>query len=744
MSETVATPPLLEPPLAGRLAAPRHGRDPVPRPRLLQRLATSAADAAVCVIHAPAGYGKSTLLGQLAAAETRTVAWLSLEERDDDPVALLFDLAYALARAGAPDERLLARLSAGEAGVLPLALPRLLALLQERTQPIVVVLDDVHLLRSGGAVDVLRALCEQAPPGCTVVLSGRTRPPLALARLRAAGRLWELKAADLRMTPGEGAAMLRAAGVELDDREAAIVVQRTEGWPAAIYLASLMVREHPALHEGIALGPEEADLTEYFREEVLAGVAPADVDFLVRTAILDELRADVCDAVLGRADSGARLRALADADLFVTQADARGEAFRVHGLFREMLLAELAMRHGEEAAELHRRAFTVYRDSGDTERAVRHAVAAGELDDAGDIVAAGTAEQLSHGRTATLDRWCAWFTDEQIAAHPQVAVAKGWAAYERGNAEEAAHCAAIVLGGDPAHLLPDGATLGAMGLLLRGALGIHGLDQADRDMRRAGEGLPEDHVLHSMPWFLAGLGAMLEQDLDAARALLGDAERRAAGRLPTVYGLSLAHLALVAVEQGRWDEAGLLLSRAAAQQRAAGIESYASQGIVWAVRALIAGRREDREQARVLADRAARSLALQRSVHPLVAYETRLVLAAAYAKLGEGGRARSLLAEGTDGRDGAAAPLLARWAARVEDEIKRSGADPAHGPALTTAELRTLQYLPTHLSLREIGERLYITRNTVKTHTISIYRKLEVGSRSDAVERGRALGLLES
>jgi LuxR family maltose regulon positive regulatory protein len=706
-------------------------------------LATTTADAAVCVIHAPAGYGKSTLLGQFAAAEARPVAWLSLEERDDDPVALLFDLAHALARAGAPDEALLARLSAGEAGVLPLALPRLLALLQERTEPIVVVLDDVHRLRSGGAVDVLRALCEQAPPGCTLVLSGRTRPPLPLARLRAAGRLWELKAADLRMTPGEGAAMLRAAGVELDDREAAIVVQRTEGWPAAIYLASLIVREHPEIHEGIALGPEEADLTEYFREEVLTGVAPADVDFLVRTAILDELRADVCDVVLRRKDSGARLRALADADLFVTPIDARGEAFHVHGLFRELLLAELAARRRDETAELHRRAFALYRDSGDVERAVRHAVAAGALDDAGDMVAAGTADHLSHGRTATLDRWCGWFTEEQIAAHPQVAVARGWVAYERGNAEEAAHCAAIVFGGDSARPLPNGATLEAMGLLLRGALGIRGAEEAYIDMRRAGERLPDDHELQSLPLLFAGLRALLEEDVDAARALLEDAERRVAGRIPTIYGLVLAHLALAAIEKGRWDEAAGLLSRAAAQQRAAGIESYASQGIVWALRALIAAKRDQRDQARVLADRAARSIALQRPVHPLVAHEARLVLAAAYAKLGEGGRARTLLDEDTEIDDAGAAPLLARWAARVADEIERSGVELTRGPALTTAELRTLQYLPTHLSLREIGERLYITRNTVKTHTISIYRKLEVGSRSEAVERGRALGLLE-
>ena len=128
---------------------------------------------------------------------------------------------------------------------------------------------------------------------------------------------------------------------------------------------------------------------------------------------------------------------------------------------------------------------------------------------------------------------------------------------------------------------------------------------------------------------------------------------------------------------------------------------------------------------------------------PWLALETRLVLACAYAKLGDGRRARTLVEEARELQDAESGPLFARWLTRVEDEIERAGTGASAGADLTTAELRTLQYLPTHLSLREIGERLYITRNTVKTHTMSIYRKLDVSSRSEAVARSRDLGLLE-
>ncbi len=742
MSETVAPLPILVPPLTGRLAPPRRRVEPVPRPRLIERL-TSIAHAPVLVIRAPAGYGKSTLLSQFAAQERRPVAWLSLDERDDDPVVLLNDLAHAVGAAGTVDDELLRRLAAGPGGVVPLALPRLIAVLGERTEPLVIVLDDVHVLRSAGAVDVVRTLCDHAPDGCTIVLGSRSRPQLPIARLRAGGRLSELGAADLRMTPGEGAAMLRAAGVEATDREVAAVVRRTEGWPAAIYLAGLLLRRGGERADDEAMAPGDADLAEYFREEVLAEADPDDTDFLIRVSVLDELRPEICAAVLERDDADARLRALADADLFVTPSHGFGAAYRIHSLFRDMLQAELRTTHRELEADLHRRACEAYREAGDGERAIHHALAAGEVEIAADLVWLLAPMHIPHGRAGTVVRWCGWFSEEQLVAHPQAALGRGWAAYEAGDAQDAAHCAALAIGAEPGRVLPDGCELRAMGLMLRAALSAQGERQALADATAADAGMPRDNPLRAVPMMIIGMLTRLEDDRTRAREALAEAELLAAGRITTAYGLVLSHQALLAIEEDRWDEAEALVGRAAAQQRAAGVDGYASQGIVPAVRALTLARRGRTEQAREAADQAARSLALLGFTAPWLELETRLVLACAYARVGDGGRARTLVSEGRRIEGAGHGPLVSRWLARVEAEIERCGIDPAAGPGLTTAELRTLQFLPTHLSLREIGERLYITRNTVKTHTVSVYRKLGVGSRSEAVARGRELGLLD-
>lgn len=714
----------------------------MPRTRLLSRL-VSGAEAPVFVVHAGAGYGKSTLLAQFAAAERRSVAWLSLTEGDDDPAVLLHDLAYALSETEEADGELLSRLQTGPAGVVPLALPRLITLLHERTAPLVIVLDDVHVLRSAGALDVLQALCVDAAPGCALVLSGRRRPGFPLARLRAAGRLSEINAEDLRMTPGEGAAALRAAGVDVDEREAEFIARQTEGWPAAIYLAGLMLRAGGRKGEGIAPGSLEADVAEYVRDEVLADTPPDDVDFLIRSSILDELRPEICDAVLEREDSHLRLRTLVERDLFVSPSDADGGAYRVHGLFREVLQAELRTTGEGVEQDLHRRASASYWMEGDGERAVHHAVLAGEPQTAADLIWLQAPEHVTRGRGATIQRWCGLLSADEVAEHPQAALADGWAALEEGDAEHAAHCAALALGGDPARVLPDGTTLGAMGLLLRGTVGLQGRAQSAKDFAAADPGIPLDSPLRTVALYLRGCLAMLDDEQDRAHELLEDAEYRAAGTVPTAYGLVLAQQALLAIESDSWDQAEALMSRAAAQQRAAGVQGHATQGIVPATRSLVLARRGEVEPARREADQAARNLTLLRFIVPWLALETRLVLAWAYATLGDGRRARTLIQEAGEPLESEPGPMLTRLLARVEGELARLDGVPSDGPDLTTAERRLLQYLPTHLSLREIGERLYITRNTAKTHTLSLYRKLEVNSRSEAVTRSRELGFLD-
>lgn len=730
------------PPLGGRLGPDLRATDPVPRPRLLQRL-SAWVDGPVFLIHAPAGYGKSTLLGQYAAQRGRPVAWLRLTGDDDDPLVLLSDLAHALGHASGDAEDLVAQLSVGPSGAVPVALPRLIAWLREHPEPPTLVLDDVHHLQSPEALDVLAALCDNAPPASALLLGGRTRPALPLARLRAGGRLLEIDASDLRMTPAEGMAMLRATGAHVDEAEALLIVQRTEGWPAAIYLAGLLLRDGEAHWPEGAIGPDDPHLVEYVREEVLAHAGAADAAFLTRSSILDDLRPEICDAVLERDDSADRLRALVDANLLVTPGDVHGTTFRVHALFRALLLAELRRRGPDEERALHRRAAAVYRERQDPERAIRHALAAGDDGDAADIVWEVATAMIAGGRGATLDRWCRWFSPESAAAHPQVALARGWVALESGETEIASEYAAIVLASPRQEPLADGAAVRAMGLLLRAALGLSGNAQAAADAEAAAAAIPEDYPLRGVALLVLGSLALLERDTENAQRVLEKAERLAAGRVPTLYTIALAQLALLAIDGERWDEADTIVIKARAAQRAAGLQDYTTQAVVSAAQALTLAHRGDHVQARADADQAAKCLALLRRSSPWLGLQTRVALAWARAELGDGGQARSLLGEVRELADDPAFPLVTDWCDRTRALIEDLAGD-AGGPALTTAELRTLQYLPTHLSLREIGERLHVSRNTVKTHTVSIYRKLDVTSRSEAVAVGRKLGLLDA
>ena len=293
-------------------------------------------------------------------------------------------------------------------------------------------------------------------------------------------------------------------------------------------------------------------------------------------------------------------------------------------------------------------------------------------------------------------------------------------------------------------VLPDGASARANGLLLRSGLGASGAAQSAADAAEAAAGLPADNPMRGIALVVLGVLAVLAREENRATELLGQAERLLAGRLPSAYGLVLAHQAILAIDGERWDEADALLAQARAVQRSAGLRDYSTHAIVAAAQALTLARRGAATQARQDADQAAECLAMLRSTAPWLGLEARVVLARARAKLGDGGQARALLTEAQALSDDEPFPLLRDWRDHTLTLLERLGSDPATGPALTTAELRTLQYLPTHLSLREIGERLHVSRNTVKTHTVSIYRKLEVASRSEAVARGRELGLLDT
>ena len=713
----------------------------MPRPRLLQLL-RSAPPAGVVLVHAPAGYGKSTLLAQATEADRRRLVWLTLNPGSNDPLSLVTELAFAFGDHGVPDAELLDRLSAGAAGVVPLALPRLARLVQEADEPLLFVLDDVHHLTDAVALDALRAVIDHLGPDATMIVAGRTAPEIGAARLRAEGRLVELTAADLRMTPAEGADLLRAGGAHIQGDEGAVAVARTEGWPAALYLTAIVLRERRR-QDAESVGPRGADLDDYVHREVLAGADPEHVSFLVQTSILDQLDAAACDAVLERTGSAERLLALARSDLFVAPLDRRSGAYQMHGLFRESLLHELRRSAPDLETGLHARAARWFAGSDDPERAIRHALAADDPQQAADLVIANALRYEATGQSAVLRRWCSNFTERQQHGHVEVALTLGWCALDGGDLIGAAHWTAVARSGPPERVLADGVLAGAHALLLEAAIGADGVGQVRRSAAAADAQLPVDHPLRSVSQALLGGAALMRGDRAEAATRLREAERRAASTAPALYTLSLALLALLALDDGDDGDARALLARARSFQRGSGLGEYTTQAIVAAAQALVLARDGETARATEEAARATRSLALNRHAAPWISTQTRLVLARAAVQLHDLATARALLDEARPEawRDKDAVWLQATLAG-VTAELELAVGD---GPerVLTTAELRILQYLPTHLSQAEIGDRLYLSRNTVKSHTISIYRKLGANTRSDAVARGRELGLIE-
>ena len=297
------------------LPAPRPpvalGEGLVARARLVRRL-TDVHDIALALLVAPAGYGKTTTLLEWAQHDERPFAWVALHRADDEPE----HLRASVARATDP--------------------------LTGRGREFVLVLDDVQVLRSRGAIDVLTALVEDPPAGAQLVLASRCQPPLPLGRLRAHREVLELTARDFVMTRGEAAALLELAGADLAAADVDTLVRRTEGWPAGLYLAAVSLRDQPDTAAAIArFGGDDRAVSDYVADCLLSELTTKEVTFLQRTSVLDRLSGPLCDAVLLESGSAERLRDLARANALVVPLDRTDEWYRYHGLLAQMLRAQL-------------------------------------------------------------------------------------------------------------------------------------------------------------------------------------------------------------------------------------------------------------------------------------------------------------------------------------------------------------------------------------------------------------------
>jgi LuxR family transcriptional regulator, maltose regulon positive regulatory protein len=326
--------------IASKLRPPAVRAGTIRRP-LIERLALDDSRPVVSVV-APAGYGKTTLLSQWTENSSQAFAWVSVDEDDNDPKVLLSYVARALDAVQPVGSQVFEALAAPVSSVPGSVVPRLGAAFWSMTVPVVLVLDDVHLLRNRECRDALSVLADHVPPGSRLVLAGRGEPPLRIARLRAEGRVLEIGPGDLALSRPEAAALLRSAGVALGEDDVAALHQRTEGWPAGLYLAALYLREGGPLGTAtVSFGGDDRLVSEYMRSEFLERISQRDRVFLTRTAVLERMSGPLCDAVLELPGSAAILAGLARSNLLLVPLDRRDHWYRYHHLFRDMLLAEL-------------------------------------------------------------------------------------------------------------------------------------------------------------------------------------------------------------------------------------------------------------------------------------------------------------------------------------------------------------------------------------------------------------------
>ncbi len=702
----------------------------VERGRLLDKLERDAAP--LVLLCAPSGYGKSVLLAQWAERDPRPFASVTLRAAHNDPVVLLEAVLAALEQTEPMPAEIAAGLAVPEPDIEGVVLPRVERAIEAREAATVLVLDELEQIESPQALAVVYSLVAHVRTGSQIALVTRVEPALPLGRLRANRLLTEIGRAELTMRGPECQSLLAGLGIELSPRDFDALLKRTEGWPAALYLAGIAMLDEVDVSAAIA---------DYIRDEFLASVSKRRLEFLRRVSILDRFDGELCDAVLARSGSARVLSDLAHGNTLLLSLDRHDEWFRLHPLLADMLRVELGRAEPEGEPLLHRRASEWWAEQGDTDRAVGHAIEAGSHERAGELIWAAAPDYYARGRNATMRRWLERIGVERVATLPTLGVAAAQGSLGRGEGGMTDHWIAV-----SRRLLAEanGAVDGSLtaGLVLaEAALARDGLVAMSERAAAAAAVIPDESPWLSMCCLMDGSGLFLRGHLEEARDRLVDGARRGAIGAPHIQVLCLSQLAMLAVEEPDWQVAEMLASQARAQIERSRLGDYPTAALALAVSAFVRSHRGMTAEA--AADLHA-GVRLMRRLDEFAAWyeaQTRIVLARAAARLDEIGLSQDLLGEARRlARRMPEATLLADWLHLGEVETETISA--AAVGDLTPAELRILGYLPTHHSFPQLAAQAHVSPNTVKTQARAVYRKLGVSSREEAVERARSIGLL--
>jgi LuxR family transcriptional regulator, maltose regulon positive regulatory protein len=730
------------------LAPQRPLSNSVERRHLIGRLCEERG-ASVVALTAPPGYGKSILLDQWAQRDGRRFVWLETARCGNTPAGLLEVLATAIGDAAGEAQRpplVDGRSDLGSAGRFrPSSGLAELAEAAGSIGPTVLVLDDADRIRSRESLELLADLARIVPPELELVISSRAEPKIGLARLRAANELLQLRASELAMTAYEARTLLAAIGTNMDQAGIERLTDRSEGWPVAIYLAGLALRGRGQATDAELLSIEHA-VAQYIEEELLSCLAPKARTLLRRTSVLDELSGEVCDATLANEGNGQLLREIADSGMMLTPLDESHTWYRLHTMLREVLQAELEVQEPAQIARVHDRASAWFAARGELDRAIEHAVAAGDATTTGCLLW-DHAEHLLYGRDEQVQQWLTGLPVDAVASSPRTALAAAHTSLALGDLTAARHWARI---GEDA-LAPNGTgadrSLVAAGELVELFAGTGGPEAVaagtERLQQRLGRGLGPMRPLTSA---LRGTALILTGEDEMARRELGEAVAACTGVLPWLEALSLAEIAILDIAAEDWAQVRNDTEEASERLIEHGLERSPVAVLVYAAAALVMSKLGMADEAKRELLRGSELLGSLHNFVPWYEVQTRVTMARASTRLADVARARSLLSQASRGaRRPQPVPSLLRWIDEAWAEIDDASAAALSGPgSLTMAELRVLRFLPTHLSFREIGERLHVSGNTVKSQAHAIYAKLGASSRSEAVAHASALGLIDA
>lgn len=692
------------------------------------------ADCALTLVAAGPGFGKSTLLEAWRRAESasRSVAWLTLEETENDPRRLCAYVVEALRTVRADFGHEIKAALASPSPPLDVMRRELVNELAVNDS-LALVLEDFHRVRSPEALALVAWLVEHAPPDFQLVISGRGDPLLPLTSLRAHAALAEVRAADLAFTAGEADAFLNGQlGLGLSQHDMAALVERTEGWPAGTYLTALSIRNARDTGEVVRrLSASSRHIVDYLVKEVLDREPPELQAFMLRCSVLERMSGSLCDAVLEREGSHETLASLWRSNLFLSALGERSGWYRFHRLFADVLKVELETREPEVVPVVHRRAAAWYREAGEVESAISHAMAGGAFEDAADMASDAWVMRRDADGAGVVDAW--------LGQLPAVSERQPEARMKAHRSRPQRTSGYIDL---IAKRYPNGSDRLFRELVLRAWSGDSG--RSVELARRLVAAEPRESDFWVVACEMLGWCLYVDDQLEEAVRRLRQAHLLALEQQQwTVAAIACAEISLAEGERGRCAEQHDAAEAAYACVAEHGLANAAGyEGVIDTARGAALATAGHPGDARALLERGYES-------RPAIRFQILdaiVPLIAVMRDLGDRDAAAALFAVAQTTLSTCPDPGSFRRRVRAVAPDTRSRPPRADERAgeLSAAELRVLYLLDGSHSEREIAAELYLSFHTVHAHAKSIYRKLGVSARKDALAEARRLGLLAS